>query len=85
MIWFLLTLPFRLVGLGTKVSFGTIKVLGVRRLLLVGIGVAIGLLVAPGPGAELRRKLREALEPAPKLPLPDLLEPVPDEVAPRAG
>jgi hypothetical protein len=69
MIWFLLTLPFRLVGLGfkmgtgsVKLTHGTLRLLGYRRLVVFGAGVGVGLLVAPGPGAELRLKLRERLE-----------------------
>lgn len=80
MIWFLLTLPLRLLGFGTKLSFATVRVLGVRRLLLFGGGVAVGLLVAPGPGAELRRKLREAFEEN-VAPVADLADRVRDELS----
>ena len=66
---FLLTLPFRLLGLGIKVGSGsaklthrTARLLGYRRLALLVVGVAIGLLVAPVPGAQLRAKLRDALQ-----------------------
>lgn len=59
---FLLTVPFRLLGLGFRTGRGTVKLFGVRRLFVFGLGVAVGLLLAPGPGADLRAKLRAALE-----------------------
>lgn len=66
---FLLTLPFRVVGVAlvvvagvTKLARGALGVVGYRRLTLVVIGVAIGLLVAPVPGEALRRRLRETLD-----------------------
>jgi hypothetical protein len=68
MIWFLLTLPFKLLGLGFKTGRGSVKLthrslrlFGYRRLIVFGAGVGVGLLVAPGPGAELRAKLSDAL------------------------
>ena len=69
MIWFLLTLPFKLVGLGfktgagsVKLTHGTLKLMGYRRLFVFGAGVGVGLLIAPGPGAEMRAKLREVVD-----------------------
>ena len=66
---FLLTLPFRLLGLGFKVGSGsaklthrTVRFVGYRRIFVLAVGVGIGLLLAPVPGAELRQKLRELLE-----------------------
>ena len=66
---FLLTLPFRLLGLGVrvgglsaKVGRRTARFLGYRRLFLLLVGVAIGLLLAPVPGAQLRAKLQQALQ-----------------------
>jgi hypothetical protein len=65
-IWFLLTLPFKLLGLGFKTGAGSVKLthrslrlMGYRRLFVFGAGVGVGLLIAPGPGAEMRAKLRE--------------------------
>jgi len=65
---FLLTLPFRLVGLGYKVGSGSAKLthrtaraVGYRRITVLLVGVGIGLLVAPVPGAQLRETLRERL------------------------
>jgi hypothetical protein len=65
---FLLSLPFRFAWLGFKVGAGTAKLshrtvrfMGYRRLLLLGIGVGIGMLLAPVPGEQMREKLRELL------------------------
>jgi hypothetical protein len=44
-----------------KTSYRTGRFLGYRRLFLVGLGIFIGLLVAPGPGRELRAKLQALL------------------------
>lgn len=66
---FLLTLPFRLLGLGFRTGAGSVKLthrtlrlMGYRRLVVFGMGIGVGLLVAPGPGAELRAKLRAAVD-----------------------
>ena len=66
---FLLTLPLRLVVAGFRTGFlsaritrRTVRFVGYRRLTLLLVGVGIGLLVAPVPGAELRRRLRVAIE-----------------------
>jgi hypothetical protein len=68
-IWFLLTLPFKLLGLGFKTGAGsvklthrTVRLMGYRRLFVFGAGIGVGVLIAPGPGAEMRAKLREILE-----------------------
>lgn len=47
----LLFLPFRL-------AIGFLKLSGVKGVLLLGIGVAIGLLVAPQRGAQLRAQVQ---------------------------
>lgn len=69
MIWFLLTLPFKFLGLGfrlgagsMKLTHGTLRFMGYRRLFVFGVGVGVGLLVAPGPGAALRAKLRTLID-----------------------
>jgi hypothetical protein len=66
---FLLTLPIRAVLFGFKLGTGsmklthrTIRLLGYRRLFFLGTGIAVGLLIAPTTGAELRAKLAELLE-----------------------
>ena len=62
----LLFLPVRVgVGstkLGAKAGYRAGRLLGVRRLVVFGAGVAVGLLVAPTSGAALRARLRGALE-----------------------
>jgi hypothetical protein len=58
---------------GTKVGYRTARLLGFRRLFLLGVGIAIGLLIAPVPGRQLRAKLAELAEGATRAePLPDL-------------
>jgi hypothetical protein len=65
---FLLSLPFRLLGLGFKVGSGsaklthrTVRFVGYRRVLVLLVGVAIGVLIAPVPGAQLRAKVQAKL------------------------
>jgi osmotically-inducible protein OsmY len=62
----LLFLPARMgVGgtrLGLRVGYRTGRLLGYRRLFVFGAGVAVGLLVAPMAGRELRARLVELAE-----------------------
>ena len=72
----MLLLPFRLVLAALAVGFraGMLvariparasarvgRAIGPRAILALVVGVAIGLLFAPGPGRELRRRVRERL------------------------
>jgi hypothetical protein len=62
----LLFLPAK-VGVGTTVMGARLgyragRLFGFRRVLLFGAGVAVGLLVAPVPGRELRRRIQQELE-----------------------
>lgn len=62
----LLFLPAR-VGIGTaklgvKTGYRAGRLLGLRRLVLFGTGVAVGLLVAPTPGRELRARLQAMID-----------------------
>ncbi|HEX2382727.1 MAG TPA: BON domain-containing protein [Acidimicrobiales bacterium] len=56
-------LPFRVgfktTRVATKVGYRAGRLVGYRRLTLFGIGVAVGLLIAPTTGSALRAKLRE--------------------------
>lgn len=84
----LLTLPFRLLGVATKVGATsavltgrTLRFVGLRRVALLGVGLAAGLLLAPVPGAELRRRLNERLRSVGGGPPVDLADRVRDELA----
>jgi len=76
----LVLLPFRLVIAAVVVSFrtglfvarvpvrasaGVGRAVGLRAAVALLVGVAIGLLLAPVPGRELRRRLQEWLAPPP--------------------
>ncbi len=70
MIWLItrpVVWPLRSARFGAATGFRVGRLLGLRRLSYLGVGVAIGLLVAPVPGQELRRRIREKLVPEPPL------------------
>jgi hypothetical protein len=48
--------------LGVKAGYRTGRLVGFRRLVLFGLGVGVGLLVAPVTGREARAKLQELIE-----------------------
>ena len=48
--------------LGVKAGYRTGKLLGYRRMFFFGAGVAVGLLIAPTTGAELRARLQKLLD-----------------------
>jgi hypothetical protein len=54
--------PIRLTFLPVRVGLRTARILGLRRLFWLGLGVAAGLLLAPTTGAELRARLRQLIE-----------------------
>ena len=58
-----MTFPFRAgVRVGatsSRVSYRTARYIGFRRTFLLGLGIAIGLLIAPVPGKQLRATLKE--------------------------
>lgn len=55
MMFWLIRLPF-------KVGFRTGRLLGYRRIFVFGVGVAVGLLLAPTTGAAMRRRIMELVE-----------------------
>jgi hypothetical protein len=48
--------------LGVKAGYLTGRMVGYRRILLFGLGVGVGLLVAPMTGREARAKLQSLIE-----------------------
>jgi hypothetical protein len=54
-----LRLAFGTVKLGTKAGYRAGSLLGYKRMFFFGAGVAVGLLVAPTPGRQLRAKLTD--------------------------
>jgi len=48
--------------LGVKAGYRTGRLLGYRRLFVFGAGVAVGLLIAPTAGSELRAKLQRLID-----------------------
>jgi hypothetical protein len=48
--------------LGVKAGYRAGRAVGVRRLFFFGLGLGVGLLVAPMTGPEARARLRELLE-----------------------
>jgi hypothetical protein len=61
----LLLLPIRLAfgtsRVATKVGYRAGRLLGYRRIFVLGTGIGIGLLLAPTSGRELRRRIAEAV------------------------
>ena len=65
LLW-LLTLPFRIAfgftGLTAKTAYRTGRLVGYGRLFWIAAGVGIGVLIAPGPGREMREKLKARID-----------------------
>src|SRR5947207_1924350 len=62
----LVVLPVRLgvktTGFAAKTGYRTGRLLGYRRIFVLGVGIAIGMLIAPVPGRQLRERLAKLLE-----------------------
>ncbi len=54
-------LVFKVPAMAWRAGKGSARVVGYRRVLLLGTGIGIGLLVAPTSGEVLRGRLRDAL------------------------
>ncbi|MCU1483422.1 MAG: hypothetical protein JWN67_168 [Actinomycetia bacterium] len=79
MMWLLtrpIVWPVKTAGYGVSAGYKTGRLLGYRRLTVLLVGVAIGLLVAPFPGKDLRAILMAKLFPAPPVPLPPADQPI---------
>jgi hypothetical protein len=48
--------------MAAKTGYRTGRLLGYRRMFVFALGVGVGLLLAPGPGRELREKLKAMLQ-----------------------
>ena len=58
LVFFPIKLGTKATTVAAKTGYRTGRLFGYRRLAVFGLGVFVGLLLAPGPGAELRAKLR---------------------------
>jgi hypothetical protein len=65
MIWLLTRVvvwPVKVGAGSAKLGYKTGRLLGYRRIFVFGLGVAVGLLVAPTTGAVLRDRIRALLD-----------------------
>ena len=58
LVFFPIKLGTKATTVAAKTGYRTGRLLGYRRLVVFGLGVFVGLLLAPGPGEELRAKLK---------------------------
>jgi hypothetical protein len=73
MIWLLtrpIVWPVKTAGYSVAAGYKTGRFFGYRRITVFLLGVAVGLLLAPVPGRQLRAKLQERLMPRPPIALP---------------
>ena len=62
LVFFPIKLGTKATGFAAKTGYRTGRLLGYRRLFVFGLGVFVGLLIAPGPGEELRARLKSWLQ-----------------------
>ena len=65
MIWLLtrsIVWPVKAGAGSAKLGYKTGRLFGYRRIFVFGLGVAVGLLIAPMTGAALRDKIRERID-----------------------
>jgi hypothetical protein len=65
MFWLLtrvIVWPVKLGAGSARLGYQTGRLVGYRRIVVFGLGVAVGLLVAPMTGAALREKLQALLD-----------------------
>ena len=65
MIWLLtrsIVWPVKAGASSAKLGYKTGRLFGYRRIFVFGLGVAVGLLLAPMTGAALRDKIRELID-----------------------
>jgi hypothetical protein len=65
MIWLLtrtIVWPVKAGAGSAKLGYRTGRLLGYRRIFVFGLGVAVGLLIAPMTGAALRQRLQALLD-----------------------
>jgi len=58
LVFFPIKLGTKATKVAAKTGYRTGRLLGYRRLTVFAVGVLVGLLLAPGPGEELRQKLK---------------------------
>lgn len=61
LVFFPLKVGTRATKVAAKTGYRTGRLLGYRRLFVFGVGVFVGLMIAQGPGRELRAKLQALL------------------------
>ena len=62
LVFFPIKLGTKATKVAAKTGYRTGRLLGYRRLTVFALGVFVGLLIAPGPGEELRAKLKEWMQ-----------------------
>src|SRR2546423_1363588 len=61
LVFFPIKVGTKATKVAAKTGYRTGRLLGYRRLFVFGLGIAVGLMIAPGPGRELRAKLQTLL------------------------